>query len=628
MKRNYIAAIILSLVLLLSLPVSAAETPADSGDIVILYTNDIHTYMQNESGLTYSRVAALKDSFDNVMLVDIGDHLQGTAYGAMDKGATIVQLMNEAGYDYSAIGNHEFDYGMDGFLHAMNKADYTYLSCNFLHKENGVDGESVPAPFTIAEIGGKKIAFIGITTPSAMKSSAPAYFQNEKGEYIYNIAGGEDGTVLYGLVQNSIDAAAEAGADYIIALGHLGIEPSAWSSYELIAHTTGLDAFIDGHSHTVMEGEIVADADGNGVLLTQTGYYLQSVGQLTISADGQFSSRLLHADDLAQLTPDAGVKAIEDAWAAEIDRQLGQVIGYSEIVLDNYDADGTRLVRRQETNSGDFAADALYFLFAEMGLDVDVAVTNGGGVRNKALSGELTYLSCREIHPFGNVACLQTVTGQQLLDALEWGVRAAVPDGSGETGAFLQVSGLRFTLDLSVPSTVQQDDKGIWIGGPTGEYRVKNVEILDNTTGEYQPLDPAAQYNLAGYNYILRNLGDGFAMFNGSVNVLDYAAEDYMVLANYIESFPASEATGLPTISAGDGYDDIFGSGRVTVTGTADAEPEPILYTVCPGDSLWKIAKLHLGKGSLWKAIYAANRGSIRDPDLIYAGQTLVIPAA
>ena len=555
---------------------AAGETEA-AGGVTVLYTNDIHTYITKD--LTYSKVAAYKDSLENVLLVDAGDHIQGTAYGSMDKGATIAQLMNAAGYDLATLGNHEFDYGMDGCMAAIEAADFPYVSCNFYHEANGVAGENVLDSYKVFEVGGVKIAFIGITTPESFTKSTPSYFQDENGNYIYGIAGGTDGEALYTAVQNAIDAAS-AEADYVIALGHLGVDESSqpWTSREVIANTTGLDAFIDGHSHTTIPMEDVTDEGGNTVILTQTGSYLDAVGQMTIAADGTITTQLLTAENLAEVTPDAEVKAIEDAWVAELDEQLGQVIGYSQVTLDNYDAEGNRLVRKQETNTGDFAADALYYLFDEMDLDVDVAVMNGGGVRNEAVTGEISYQTCKAIHTFGNVACQQTVTGQQLLDALEWGAKDVTADGSVENGGFLHVSGLRYTINTAIPSTVQQDDKGVWTGGPTGAYRVTNVEVLNNETGAYEPLDLTAQYNLAGYNYTLRDLGDGFAMFDGAVNVLDYVSEDYMVLANYVESFPVDEATGLPTIPADSQYAEVTGNGRITIVNEPVAE-EPVETT-------------------------------------------------
>lgn len=651
-RASKLLSLILAAALCLSLTVTvnAAETDAgQEGPVTILYTNDIHTYIDNnvgegnETGLTYSKVAGYKNSLDGALLVDAGDAIQGTAYGSMDEGATITKLMNAAGYDAATLGNHEFDYDMDGCLAAIDAAEFPYISCNFYHEKNGVPGENVLDSYVVLETNGVKVAFVGITTPESFTKSTPAYFQDDAGNYIYGIAGGEDGSDLYDAVQTAIDAAS-AEADYVIALGHLGVDLSSrpWTSEEVIANTTGLDAFIDGHSHTTVEMREVTDEAGETVVLTQTGSYLDALGQMTISADGAITTELLTGEDLADVTPDPEVKAIEDAWIGEIDAELGQVIGSTADVLTNYAADGTtRLVRKQETNTGDFAADALYYLFDDMGLDVDVAIMNGGGIRNTSTTGDISYLTCKEIHTFGNVACLQTVTGQQLLDALEWGAKDVAPAGvpAVENGGFLQVSGLKYTINASIPSTVQQDDKGVWTGGPTGEYRVTDVQVLNGETGEYEPLDLDASYNLAGYNYTLRDLGDGFAMFDGAVNVLDYVMEDYMVLANYVQSFPDGVVTGYAEPA-----------GRITIVEDAaetpaepveepdepavDPEPtepaepaEGTTYVVVAGDSLWKIAQKHLGSGARWGEIYAANRDVVSDPSLIYIGQILDIPA-
>ena len=637
MKRyGKIVFVFLAAALIVSLSVSVL---AADDEITIIYTNDIHSYidnqLENENGLTYSKVAALKDSIPDSILVDAGDHLQGTAYGQMDKGMTIIQLMNETGYDLATFGNHEFDYGMSGIMGAMEAAEFSYISCNFCHEENGIAVNTVAEGWKMIEAKGKDVAFIGITTPETISSTTPAHFMNEAGNFIYGFHRDMDGSALYDVVQKNINEAKAAGADYIVALGHLGVDPSSvpWTSRELIINTEGLDAFIDGHSHTTVPMEMVADKNGNMVVLTQTGSYLNAIGKMTITENG-ISTELLTGDDLTGLAPNKAVKALEDAWISEIEKELGTVIGYSEVILDNYDGNGKRLVRMQETNSGDFAADALYYFFDEMNLDVDVAVMNGGGIRNNALTGELSYYSCKEIHPFGNVACLLTVTGQQLLDALEWVSKDLVSDGSTESGSFLHISGARYSLDISKPSTVQQDVNGIWTGAPTDGYRVKNFEILNKETGKYEPVDLDAKYNLAGHNYTLRDLGGGFAMLNGAVNVLDYVAEDYMVLANYIQSFPVDETTGLPTITEGEGYDDVYGAGRITIstepiTEKTDADIDKIVerfYETVKGDSLWKISRSFYGTGTRWNILYHANKDQMSSPDVLKIGQRLLIP--
>ena len=597
-------ALVLSLAMVLSL-VACGGTPKE--DVAILYTNDVHTYIDNS--ISYDVIAAVKEElktqYKNVLLVDAGDHSQGTVYGSMDFGETIIELMNAAGYDVATLGNHEFDYSMEGTMDIIEWAEFPYVSANFYKLENGQRTENVLDSFKIFEIGGHKIAFVGATTPESFTKSTPAYFQNEDGEYIYGISGGDNGEDLQADVQKAIDEAKKAGATKVIVLGHLGDDPASmpWTSEETIAKINGLDAFIDGHSHSTVEGKKVADKDGKEVLLTQTGEYFDRMGLMVITAEGEIKTDFIEYEEILEKVKDengnvklddkgeeieevvgyklvselyAGaqwpvfedVKELKDGWIKEINDELGAIIGKTALVFDNYEADGTRLVRKQETNTGDFAADALYYLFDDMDLDVDVAIMNGGGVRNKAITGDISFLTCKEIHTFGNVACLQTVTGQQVLDALEWGAQSV---GVGESGGFLQVAGVTYTVDSSIPSTVQKDDKGVWTGGPTGEYRVKDVKVYNKETNQYEDLDLNAKYNMAGNSYTLRSLGDGFNMFDGAINVLDYVMVDYMVLANYIMGFENGEigATNSPLLAAYPNmlldYGTVNGSGRIVI---------------------------------------------------------------
>ncbi|MBQ3533406.1 MAG: 5'-nucleotidase C-terminal domain-containing protein [Oscillospiraceae bacterium] len=576
--------VLLALMMVLSLMVPTAWAAEE--DVKILYTNDVHTYINGE--LNYATLAAYKKTFgENVLLVDAGDHAQGTAYGSMDKGKTIIDLMNAAGYDAATLGNHEFDYGQEGRINITDYwAEYPYLSCNFLDLQTG---NPVLDAYKIFEVGGKKIAFVGITTPESFTKSTPAYFQDEDGNYIYDILGGEDGAKLYAAVQSAIDAAKADGADYVIALGHLGLDESSqpWTSKEVIANTTGLDAFIDGHSHSSVPTEKVKDKDGNDVVLTQTGEYFSAIGEMTIYADGTIETKLVTP---TKVGADAAVKEIQDAWISEIETQLGEIIGKAEVTLDNYNANGDRLVRIQETNTGDFAADALYYLFDNMDMDVDMAIMNGGGVRNAAITGDISYLTCKAIHTFGNVACLQTVTGQQILDALEWGARQAP---TVQVGGFLHVAGLTYEVDASIESTMPMDENGVCTGAPTGEYRVKNVQVYNKETQAYEALDPAAEYNLAGYNYTLRDLGDGFTMFDDAVNVLDYVMEDYLVLANYVKGFADAtvKADNSPLLTKYPNmlldYATVDGSGRITFANVEEEEWDGKIIIGGLDNNLW-----------------------------------------
>ena len=561
----------------LGAPAASACWTGDVQDITILYTNDVHTYIDKQSPkLTYAAIAALKKSYQddgkNVLLVDAGDHVQGTAYGSMDEGATIIQLMNAAGYDAATPGNHEFDYGMDRAKELMADADYPYLSCNWV---NLPLNNRVLSDVKYFRIGGRTIAFVGITTPETITKSTPAYFmdKNQK-RYVYDILGGEDGQKLYSAVQKSINKA-RVIADYVIGLGHLGVDPSSspWTSKEVIEHTSGLDAFIDGHSHTVMECEWVKDLSGKAVALTQTGSYFANVGEMTIKADGSIATQLVPTYDGL----DSAVAGIQTEWVSAVDDMLGEKIAVAETNFYISDpATGKRRIRLGETNLGDFVADGIYSYFNEVEqLHCDVAIMNGGGIRADVDAGDWSFKTCKQVSPFGNVACLMSVTGKQIQDALEFAARFVGPDGQ-ENGGFLHVAGATYEIHTDIPNTVQTDDKNVWIGSATGTPRVQNVKIYDKASGTYVPLDEGKTYALAGMNYTLRNLGDGFAMFDGAELIKDYVAEDYLVMSTYAMSFGGVDGEGLPHLTTANSpladypgyllnYEDAYGAGRITI---------------------------------------------------------------
>lgn len=547
----------------------------DKADVTILYTNDVHTYIDNKSPKpTYAAIAALKKSIEDtgrdVLLVDAGDHIQGTAYGSMDDGATIIELMNEAGYDLATPGNHEFDYGMARAKAVIREADFPYVSCNWVDLRTGFN---VLPSVKFFFVGGRKIAFVGVTTPETFTKSTPAYFMNDaQTKYIYDILGGEDGQKLYDAVQEAIDKAEFWGADTIIGLGHLGVDPSSspWTSEEVIAHTHGFTAFIDGHSHTVMANKQVTDASGKAVTLTQTGSYFKNIGKMTVGADGTITTELI--DTYEGL--DAAVAATASNWISAVDDMLGEeiAVGDTKFYI-NDPATGKRRIRSGETNLGDFVADGIYTYFNEIEeLHCDIAIMNGGGIRTDVEAGPWSFKTCKTVSPFGNVACLMSVTGQQIQDALEFGARFAGAEGK-ENGGFLQVAGARYTIHTGTPNTVQTNDKNVWTGS-AATPRVSNVEIYDKTTGTYQPLDPNATYALAGMNYTLRNLGDGFAMFDGATLIKDYVSEDYLVMSSYAAMFGGVDANGLPHLASANSpladypgylinYEDPYGAGRI-----------------------------------------------------------------
>ena len=558
-------------------PAASACWYGDKSDVTILYTNDVHTYIDKQSPkLTYAAIADLKQSYQNagkdVLLVDAGDHVQGTAYGSMDEGASIIKLMNAAGYDVATPGNHEFDYGMDRAKAIMKEADFPYLSCNWVDLRTTL---RVLPSVKVFVRGGRRIAFVGVTTPETFTKSTPAYFMDKaQRKYIYDIQGGEDGKKLYDAVQKAIDKA-KLLADVVIGLGHLGVDPSSspWTSEEVIAHTSGFDAFIDGHSHTVMENKQVQDASGKAVTLTQTGSYFANVGEMTIAADGTITTKLIPTHE----GMDATIAAMQTGWVNTVDDMLGEkiAVGDSDFYVSD-PATGKRRIRSAETNRGDFVADGIYTYFNEVEkLHCDLAIMNGGGIRADVPAGDWTFKTCKQVSPFGNVACLMSVTGKQIQDALEFAARFA-GEGGKENGGFLQVAGATYEIHTDIPNTVQTDEKNVWIGSATGTPRVQNVKIYDKASGSYLPLDPGATYALAGMNYTLRNLGDGFAMFDGAELIKDYVSEDYLVMSTYAMIFDGVDAAGLPHLSSANSplaaypgyllnYEQPYGAGRITI---------------------------------------------------------------
>ena len=555
-------ACLLALVMLLGLvavPAAVKAEGEEAKDIVILYTNDVHCGIVD--GLGYAGVARVKAAFEaagkEVILVDNGDATQGDVIGTLSKGEAIVELMNAVGYDVATIGNHEFDYGMEQFNKNVSLAKFQYVCCNFLNDK----GEAVLKPYTIVEKAGKKIAFVGIDTPEAFTKSTPVYFQDGEGNFIYSFCEGNKGQDLYDKVQETVDAVRAEGADYVIALAHLGIDSqsSPWMSTEVITNTTGIDAMLDGHSHSVISGEAVKNKDGNEVILTSTGTKLDNVGIFTIDGEGKMSSMLLDADAIkfmdavGALTEDNGAGEAVAAAIAKNEELVNTVVAKTSVTLTTTDpvavdekGNAIRIVRSQETNLGDLCADA----YRAMG-QADIAFVNGGGIRANINEGDITYGQIIKVHPYGNALCVVEATGQEILDALELSV-CSLP---GESGGFLHVSGLKFSVDMNVDSTVVKDEKKMFVE-VAGDRRIKDVEVLQED-GTYAPIDPNKTYTLACHNYLLRDMGDGYTMFADNNFLSEDVMLDNQVLINYIVDVLGG--------TVGADYVDPYGQGRINI---------------------------------------------------------------
>ena len=513
MKKRLLSCIVCICMVLCSL--NAATFAKDSETIVILYENDVHCAVEG-----YSKLAAmkneLKSEYEYVGVVSSGDFVQGGTLGAVSKGEYIVELMNLVGYDAIAPGNHEFDYTISRLTELYELSETKYISCNFAKIG---EEKTYFEPYTIVSYGDVDIAYIGIITPETITSARPSQFKNENGEIIYTF----NESRLYELVQESIDEATEDGADYVIALSHIGYDESGELNdvTDVIENTDGLDVVLDAHSHSVIEEKIVKDKSGDDVLLSSTGTGFEHIGKLTI-ANGEFDTELVKTETYTKTDADV------DAYIAEINESYAELgnrkIGESKVELITHNEEGVRLVRTAETNLGNLCSDALFFV-----TNADVSYVNGGGLRAPIKSGDMTFNDIYSVFPFNNRIVTAEITGQVLLDMLEMSM-ISYPQ---EDGAFPHMSGITFSVNKSIPSSIKVDENGFFTK-VDGEYRVYDVKVLDKESGNYKALELDKKYILAAADYYILNFGSGMSMFKDAKVVESEGMLDVEVLERYI----------------------------------------------------------------------------------------------
>jgi len=499
---------------------SPKTAPVSSGtkslhDIVILYDNDVHCSVDG-----YAKMAALKAEKQAlspyVTLVSAGDYVQGGSMGAASKGGYIVTIMNAVGYDYVTLGNHEFDYAIPRLKELAANLTATVLCCNLIDLEAG---KRMFKPYEIVDYGGTKVAFIGGTTPYSFNSSTPSYFQDDKGNYIYSLCA----DTYYDMFQNYVNDARNQGADYVVAITHLGddVAYDPINSQELARQTYGIDVILDGHSHSLVPERILTNKEGKPVKYSQTAAHFENMGVLTIRPDGTLSLQLIPTKDYSKEDPK--VRRVIDSLKREYAALGARKIGYSEVLLPAKNADGDWLVRSQETTLGDFCADA----FRTM-LGTDIAFLGGGTLRKDLAAGDVRYDDIFNVLPFGNTCCIAELTGQDILDALEFGVAAYPTD----FGGFPHVSGLKYTFDPSIESPVVYNVNKAFVKFDGGPRRISDVQVLNAKTGAWEPIDPARTYTVGGTTYHLRDAGDGYEMLKGRGH--DTGAEDVDQLEKYL----------------------------------------------------------------------------------------------
>ena len=486
-------------------------------NIVIIYENDVHC---NVDG--YAKVSALKNELiqenNYVAVVSSGDYIQGSSLGAISQGEYIANLINLVDYDVLTLGNHEFDYKLSRLYELTSIIESPIVCSNFINlKENKLVFE----PYKIISYEDFDIAFIGVTTPSTISSSSPIQFMDDNGNYLYSFSGDN----LYKTVQKNIDKAKKDGAEFIILLSHLGTEGvlPQWSCQELVKNTYGIDVVLDGHSHSVIEKEIIKDKKNREVIISSTGTKFQNIGKLTLTNTGKVKTELISTDtyNSKDLEIENYIKQINDEY-----KKLGErFIGENKINLITHNSEGKRIIRNSETNLGDFCADAFRIV-----TNSDVGVINGGGIRAPLNSGKITFNDILNVFPWNNTVCVAEVSGQQLLDFLEF-VYMSLPE---ENGSFQQVSGIQCVVNTKIPTSVVVDENDVFVK-VTGARRVSDVKILNKENNQYEQIDKNKLYTLASHNYLLLDKGSGASMLNNSKIIVNDGMLDVELLEKYIK---------------------------------------------------------------------------------------------
>ena len=557
MKQKKLLSLLLAVAMAFSLtvPAVAAEgddaqaapyvVPADlSGEIVLLHTNDVHGAIG-----TYAKVAALKDALEEkgayVLLMDAGDFIQGDPAVSTSEGASAVELMNLTGYDVAAPGNHEFDYGYANLKELAGTAQFPIVAANVLYE--GAVAFQANTIFTTD--AGVKIGVFGLDTPETATKAHPAKIAG-----VTFLAGDE----LAKCAQEQVDALKAEGCDYIVCLGHLGIDDESVGnrSVDLLAKVTGIDVFIDGHSHSTLE-DVWAVTETNGfvgdTLLTSTGTKLENVGMITIDpVEKKIGAETIPSDTITLSDEIVAARAAE--IQAQVDAEYGAVFAKTEVLLNGERDPGNRT---EETNLGNLITDALVWGAGQQGETVDAAVTNGGGIRASIAAGDITKKDVNTVLPFGNTLSIVKVTGNELLEALE----ASTYCTPTAIGGFPQVSGIVFTVDAGVAYAQGEQYPASTYFAPASIGRV----TIESVGGK--DFDPAATYTIATNDFMASG-GDTYYAFKAATVNYDLGVPMDEVLMDYI-----TEALGGAVTTAQYGA----AEGRITVVNapTAETPEEP-----------------------------------------------------
>jgi len=492
------------------------ETKDNDKSIVIVYENDVHCSVDGYITFAGYRDAVMSADTSYVATVSSGDFLQGGAVGAFSKGEYIIDIMNVIGYDAVTIGNHELDYKVPRLQEMTKKLSSPVTCVNF----TDVSNNRLFSPYVVKQMGKKKVAFVGVITPSSINSESYAFYDDDRNQ-LYDVHDDD----LNSLVQASVDDARKQGADYVILLSHLGIAKESCNSnvYTVIAGTNGIDAVLDGHSHSLVKQQIYSNKDGKNVVLTQTGSKFSNVGVLTITKDGKISSDCIKIEDISYKSEKVknAVDKINEQCSVIFDKK----IAYSDFPLSITNEDGKRIVRNDECNLGDLIADGI-----RAATGAQVGLINGGGISKGIPAGDITWRNVYDCQTFGNSIVIIEATGQQLIDHLE----ACANNYPNESGSFMQVSGIKFRLNPAARPTLYVNKKtyALIVDGPR---RITGVRV-QNQEGKWETVESEKVYTIGTINFI-SDTDNSFPCLIPCKKTADNMMSDVDCLGSYIESF-------------------------------------------------------------------------------------------
>ena len=464
---------VVSLLLAVSITATGMACGRQTKPIVILHDNDSHCEVQGFAKMAYLRDAMQAADTVYVGLVSSGDLVQGGIEGTLSRGQQIMDIMRVMNYDAVAPGNHEFDYGTPRMLELMAQLGNERVSCINLSDNQG---RFFFPGYVMKKYGRTKVAYVGVLTPTTMRDEKAAFITND-GDTLYRLQSYEE---VVRLTQVQVDKARRAGARYVILLTHIGETDVPLTSVDLIEKTYGVDAVLDGHTHSTIPQRMVKNLRGEDVPLTQTGTKFANIGVLRIGTDGRVTTGVIDASEVKGKS--ARVQALIDSIDVVNAPVKNELVGRTEVQLTILGEDGERLIRKGETNAGNLAADAARWVCG-----AQMAMVNGGGIRANYPIGNLTFGDILSVQPFSNDYHVIEITGAQLEKVIAFGCSNLKTEDKakgkkGESGDFVQPSGFRYTFNVP-------------------EDRVVSVEVLNEATGQYEPIEKDKTYTIAVSQY-------------------------------------------------------------------------------------------------------------------------------